>query len=151
VNELLADALAAQGDRQRWILEHWPHVVEYSQLRTAIDSPQVDVDGLLAALDTSGRPALARAVNSGEPWLARTAAALATSDGLNPGAVWILGDVAEHRERWSIDDPAPLGSGASDPEQAAERELLRFAIEARLNTAEVAEPVQTDVALGLEV
>ena len=151
VNELLADALAAQGDRQRWILEHWPHVVEYAQLRTAIDSPQVDVDGPLAALDTGGRPALARAINSGEPWLARTAAALATPDGLDPDALGMLSDIAEHRERWSIDDPAPLGPGAWDPEQAAERELLRSAIEHRVSTAEVAEPVRIDGDLGLEV
>ena len=26
--EMLTDALAAQGERRRWILEHWPHVVE---------------------------------------------------------------------------------------------------------------------------
>lgn len=152
INELLADALAAQGDRQRWILEHWPHVVEYAQLRAAIDSPQVDVDELLAVLDTQGRPALARAINSGEPWLARTAAAMATTGGLAPGALGVLDDIAEYRERWSIDDPEPLGAGAWEAEQAAERELLRSAVEQRLSTALAAESVRTDVAdLGLEL
>lgn len=151
VNELLAEALAAQGDRQRWILEHWPYVVEYAQLHMAIDSPQVDVDGLLAALDTRTRPALARAISAREAWLARTAAALATPDGLDPGALGILGDIAEHRKRWSIEDSMPLGSGSWDPDQAAERELLRSAVEHWLSTAEVAEPVRTDVDLGLEL
>ena len=151
VNELLADALAAHGDRQRWILEHWPHVVEYAQLRSAIDSPQVDVDGLLAELETQGRPALARAINSGEPWLARTAPPMETTGGLAPGVLGVLGDIAEYRERWSIDDPEPLGTGAWDAEQAAERELLRSAIEHRLRTTEVAEPRQADVGFDLEV
>lgn len=35
--ELLADALAAQDARTRWILAHWPHVVEYAELGRALD------------------------------------------------------------------------------------------------------------------
>lgn len=31
-DELLRNALAQQGDRRRWILEHWPHIVEASEL-----------------------------------------------------------------------------------------------------------------------
>ena len=38
VGELLTDALAAQDDRRRWILEHWPHIVEYAQVRSASTS-----------------------------------------------------------------------------------------------------------------
>ncbi len=30
--EVLRDALAQQGDRRRWILEHWPHIVESFEL-----------------------------------------------------------------------------------------------------------------------
>lgn len=151
-NELLADALATQGDRQRWILEHWPHVVEYAQLRRAIDdSLQLDVDGCLERLDTARRPALARAINSAEPWLHRVAAALATPDGLDPIAVGILGDIAEHRERWSIVGPAPLGTEAWEPEQAVERALLRSAIEERSSVAAVVPPAHSYMDLALEV
>ena len=36
--DVLRDALAQQGDRRRWILEHWPHIVESVEL----DSLAVD-------------------------------------------------------------------------------------------------------------
>ena len=35
--QLLADALAAQDARTRWILAHWPHVVEYAETTRALD------------------------------------------------------------------------------------------------------------------
>ena len=151
VNELLTDALSTQNDRQRWILEHWPHVVEYAQLRTTIDAPGPDLDGLLSAIETAGRPALVRAVESGEPWLHRVAAALATPEGLDVGAVSLLGDIAEHRQRWDIHEPFPLGSAAWDPEQATERQLLRIAIEERSHTVEDSSAMPESLALGLEV
>ena len=34
--ELLADATAGQGDRQRWILEHWPHIVESAEVDASL-------------------------------------------------------------------------------------------------------------------
>ena len=30
--EILRDALSQQGDRRRWILEHWPHIVESAEI-----------------------------------------------------------------------------------------------------------------------
>lgn len=36
--ELLADALAAQDVRTRWLLAHWPHVVEYAETSRALDN-----------------------------------------------------------------------------------------------------------------
>ena len=45
--ELLADALAAQDVRTRWILAHWPHVVEYAETTTAVETlTEVEIDGL---------------------------------------------------------------------------------------------------------
>ena len=43
--ELLADALAAQDVRTRWILAHWPHVVEYAEVGRGIEA---GADGLAA-------------------------------------------------------------------------------------------------------
>lgn len=36
--QLLADALAAQDVRTRWILAHWPHVVEYAETTRELES-----------------------------------------------------------------------------------------------------------------
>ena len=36
--ELLADALRAQDARTRWILAHWPHVVEYAEIGRALEA-----------------------------------------------------------------------------------------------------------------
>ena len=30
--EILRDALTQQGDRRRWILEHWPHIIESAEI-----------------------------------------------------------------------------------------------------------------------
>lgn len=36
--QLLADALTAQDTRTRWILAHWPHVVEYAETARALEA-----------------------------------------------------------------------------------------------------------------
>jgi len=36
--QLLTDALAAQDARTRWILAHWPHVVEYAEAGRALEA-----------------------------------------------------------------------------------------------------------------
>jgi conjugative relaxase-like TrwC/TraI family protein len=45
--QLLADALAAQDVRTRWILARWPHVVEYAETSRALDevTQRLEVDG----------------------------------------------------------------------------------------------------------
>ena len=50
-DDLLGDALAQQGDRRRWILEHWPHIVESAELDVSVaagapDELLVDVPAL---------------------------------------------------------------------------------------------------------
>ena len=45
--ELLADALAAQDVRRRWILAHWPYVVEYAETTSSLEamiSPTLDIE-----------------------------------------------------------------------------------------------------------
>ncbi len=130
VADLLSDALAAQGDRQRWILEHWPHIVEYVEVRHAIETPGREVEDVVAAVVASGNPQLAQAANAADPWLIRLVAQLVPSEDTVPvESIRLLGDVASYRERWHVDHPDPLGVSAWDPEQAAERELLATAVQ----------------------
>jgi conjugative relaxase-like TrwC/TraI family protein len=55
-DELLRNALAQQGDRRRWILEHWPHIVESAEIEglnvvvAETELPAVD-DRLVLELD----------------------------------------------------------------------------------------------------
>ncbi|MFZ6003039.1 MAG: MobF family relaxase [Actinomycetota bacterium] len=130
IADLLSEALATQGDRQRWILEHWPHIVEYAEVRQAIETPGPEVEDLLAALRESANAQVAQAAAAAEPWLIRLATHLARSDGtLRSESIELLGEVVEYRHRWHIDDVDVLGVSAWEPEQAAERQLLATAVQ----------------------
>jgi conjugative relaxase-like TrwC/TraI family protein len=130
VTELLSEALATQGERQRWVLEHWPHIVEYAEVRQAIETPGPEVEQLLAELRASQDSQLVQAATEAEPWLIRLAARLVPSEGmLGAESTALLGDVAHYRQRWHIDHPDPLGVSAWQTEQAAERQLLATAMQ----------------------
>ncbi len=132
IAQLLTDALAAQGERRQWILEHWPHVVEYAQITAATDQGLAGpgLTNVLDALTGDSNQHLARAANEGEPWLVTLASRLTGADHDAPAAdvAQLLGDVASYRRRWDITHPDPLGIAAHDPEQAAERTLLSHAV-----------------------
>ena len=55
--ELLRDALSGQADRRAWILEHWPHVVEFQEIDRSIAESatsldlEVETDELESALE----------------------------------------------------------------------------------------------------
>ena len=133
VAEMLTDALAAQGERRQWILEHWPHVVEYAQIADTIDRGLAgpDLTSVLDALTGASNHYLAAAANEREPWLVTLASRLTAADHDGPTAdiAQLLGDVAGYRHRWDITHPDPLGTAAHDPEQTAERMLLSHAID----------------------
>lgn len=133
VAQLLTDALAAQGERRQWILEHWPHVVEYAQITDATDRELAgpELTSVLDVLTSASNQHLARAANEREPWLVTLASQLtaADHDGPTVDVAQLLGDVAGYRHRWDITHPDPLGTAAHDPEQTAERMLLSHAID----------------------
>lgn len=133
IAELLTDALAAQGERRQWILEHWPHVVEYAQITDTIDRDLAGPDpaGVLGTLTGDSNQHLARAASDGQPWLATIASRLTAADQDTPTAdvAQLPGDIAGYRHRWHITHPDPLGTAAHDPEQAAERMLLSLAVD----------------------
>lgn len=151
VAELLTDALAGQGERRRWILEHWPHVVEYAQITATIDTGFAgpEVTAVLTGLSTASNPRLAHAADEGAPWLVTLAAQVIPADGspATAGAVQLLGDVAGYRHRWDVTHPEPLGLAAADPEQAAERTLLTIAID---HAHDHAHPDRTPAVAGAE-
>lgn len=132
IAQLLTDALAAQGERRQWILEHWPHVVEYVQITDTFDRGLAgpDLTNVLDALTREGNQHLARAANEREPWLVSLASRLtvADHDGPTTDVAQLLGDVAGYRHRWDISHPDPLGVAARNPEQTAERMVLSHAI-----------------------
>jgi hypothetical protein len=131
--ELLREALGSQGERRRWILEHWPQVVEYAEINHTIDQGLAgpDLIPILDALAGSGHPRLAAAAAAIEPWLVNLTAQLIAPDDLRagPAAERLLADVASYRHRWAVTGPAPLGDGARDSDQAAERTVLSLAVD----------------------
>jgi conjugative relaxase-like TrwC/TraI family protein len=131
--ELLRDALAVQGERRRWILEHWPHVVEYAEITRTLtaDAAGPDVSLVLATLGRSAHPHLAAAADAGERWLVSLAGQVVVLDasGVDPATERLLADVADYRHRWGIAGPDPLGDGAVDVDHAAERAVLSVAID----------------------
>jgi conjugative relaxase-like TrwC/TraI family protein len=125
----LTDALQTQGNRRDWILEHWPHVVEYTEVRAAITSGHhaPDLPALRDRLSAESRStALGRALDGQDPWLDRTLCRL-----VEPHATEVSGPVrqllerlADYRAAWAIEDPTPLGPAPRHPAQAAALDAL---------------------------
>lgn len=132
--ELLQAALATQGERRRWILEHWPHVVEAAEVDHTLrqGTAGVDPDPIVAALAESDDPLVVAAASGDEPdaWLVTLAAQLVSDDAtdLDRHVERLITDVAQYRDRWQIVSPDPLGDAAVDLDQADERALLTLAI-----------------------
>jgi conjugative relaxase-like TrwC/TraI family protein len=112
--ELLAAALETQGERRDWILEHWPHVIEHHQVRTAVDAGHHAPD-LAALADQLGhaRPGLAlrTALDNHEPWLDRALCRLVPphTTTINDTNHQLLERLADYRTAWGIEDDQPLG------------------------------------------
>ena len=130
--ELLREALANRGERRRWILEHWPHVVEYAQITRTLAHGLAgpDVPRLLTTLAASPHRQLAAAADAGEAWLVTLTGQLVAPDAASadPATQRLLADVAGYRHRWAVTGATPLGEGTFDVDQAAERTVLTLAI-----------------------
>lgn len=130
--QLLTEALATQGERRRWILDHWPHVVEAAEIDTVLGTGAagVDPEHVLATLAASDNPVLAAAAAEADAWLVNLAAQLVGTDAndIEPHVEQLLDDVARYRERWQVNGPDPLGDAAVDLDQADERRLLTLAL-----------------------
>jgi hypothetical protein len=129
---MLEDALAAQGQRRRWILEHWPHVVEAAEITRTLDhhAAGAETPPLLATLARSPRLDLAADAADAEPWLVTLVSHLADPDDtrVDAGFEQLLGDIAQYRRRWNVTGPEPLGTAARDVDQDDHRRVLDAAL-----------------------
>lgn len=131
--ELLDDALATQRDRRAWILEHWPHVVEHAELCAHDPQHRAELADTFGDVDLINAPHLARALERHEPWLTNIVSHH-PEQCAEPNMVSLLDQIADHRDRWHVDGPDPLGIAATSPEQRIERQLLATALDQHLDT-----------------
>ena len=135
--QLLQDALATQGARRTWILEHWPHVVEAAEIDHTIRNGRAgpDITKLIETLATASDQRLAMSAADREPWLVTLAAQLVADDStpVGPNIERLLADVASYRHRWDVTGTDPLGDGATDIDQVMHRDLLTDAIDRALD------------------
>ena len=69
--ETLKTALETQHARRHWILEHWPHIVEYAEITNTLTHRLwgPDTAAILENLAPEPARALGSAVAAGEPWI----------------------------------------------------------------------------------
>jgi len=131
VSQALDQALAAQGQRRDWILEHWPHIVEHAEITRTLSGHAAGPDlgpllDQLALLDVTGRDGtnpralLAAAARTNQAWLRVVLGHLAPPDAdhVTPPVVELLIAVAAYRDRWHVTHLSPLGLAADTDEQA---------------------------------
>lgn len=143
--DLIDGALASQRDRRAWILEHWPHVVEHAEL-CAHDAHRVaSLDDIYRHHDLTGTPHLVAALERGDTWLANLTAAH-PDHCTAPQVVTLLEQIAEHRDRWQLDGPDPLGIAATSPEQRIERQLLAIAVDQHFHAPDMQPEIHERIA-----
>jgi hypothetical protein len=128
--EALADIVEHQRGRRDWILEHWPHIVEFAEVTQTLDAGLwgPDVDSIIANLDPDPSSAFADSVAGEEPWLRLAIGRLASqwTTELHDGAATLLHDIADYRVRSGASGIDPLGDGPMPVDQEGDREdLLR--------------------------
>lgn len=151
--EVLKAALDNQHARRHWILEHWPHIVEYAEVTNTLTNQLWGPDSttILSNLVPETGSALAAAVAADEQWLPIAVGTLAPqwATKLEPDAAVQLRAIADYRQRWSVTSTQPLGATPATPDQLGEREHLRQLL---THTPEV--PVvraDTSVSRGLDL
>ena len=109
--ELLAQAAAQVDQRQRWIIDNWPHVVEFQEINRTLATGSWGPDtGLLAAITGPADDPLIDAITHHDPWLRQALSELVDRDAtwLTRDDVEALGAIADTRHRLGIAPAAPL-------------------------------------------
>ncbi|MDO8363856.1 MAG: AAA family ATPase [Actinomycetota bacterium] len=126
--ETLKGALDTQHARRHWILEHWPHIVEYAEIANTLINQLwgPDTAAILNNLAPEPGSALAGAVAADEPWLPIAIGGLAPqwATELELGAGVQLHAIADYRQRWNVTGSQPLGRSPADSDQLAAHEHL---------------------------
>ena len=128
--EALNAALDTQGARRDWILANWPHVVEYAEITSAIETRSYgpDLHDLRTNLKlTSTSAPLRDAIDSGEQWVDRALCSLVgrTATMVNRDVRQVLEDLADYRAGWGIESADPIGGV---PTAAAQLARLRAVV-----------------------
>lgn len=114
--------------RRHWILEHWPHIVEYAEITNTLTQQLwgPDTTTILGNLVPEPGSALAAAVAADEHWLPIAVGRLAPqwATDLDPDAAVRLLAIADYRQRWSVTSTQPLGASATHPQAETEQRLL---------------------------
>jgi conjugative relaxase-like TrwC/TraI family protein len=124
----LEQALDTQTIRRHWILEHWPHIIEYAEVTQTIEHRLwgPDTHTILTNTPAEHGTPLADAITSREPWLRHAINQLAPqwATNLDDSTVNYLHAIANYRQRWNITSNPPLGAIPTNPQQAAEHDQL---------------------------
>ncbi len=121
--QLLAAATQTQRDRQTWIIEHWPHIVEAVEVTRSLESGThgPDIATLAdAVIQTTSNPALSDAAELRDTWLAAALNAVVHRNDTwidNATLTW-LEDIADYRTTNNIITRDPLGVRPFDADQA---------------------------------
>jgi hypothetical protein len=129
VDEILHAATATRDARQHWILEHWPHVVEYAEINDTLaqQSWGPDTRQLLDGLDEfDTNDDLRDSIDAEAPWLQAAMCALDTHDAdqLTDAQIDWLNDVANYRSTHHVTSRDPLGAIPDDADRNAAFDAL---------------------------
>lgn len=123
--EALADIVEHQRGRRDWILEHWPHIIEFAEVTQTLDAGLwgPDLDSIIANLDPDPRSTLADSIAGDEPWLRLAIGRLASqwTTGLDGEATNLLHDIADYRVRSGASGIDPISDGPMSAEADDER------------------------------
>jgi hypothetical protein len=109
--ELLARAATQVDQRQRWIIDNWPHVVEFQEINRTLATGGWGPDPrLLASITGPADDPLIDAITHQDPWLRQALGELVDRDAawLSRDDVEVLGAIADTRHRRGIRPGAPL-------------------------------------------
>jgi hypothetical protein len=109
--ELLARAATQVDQRQRWIIDNWPHVVEFQEINRTLATGGWGPDPrLLASITGPADDPLIDAITHQDPWLRQALGELVDRDAtwLTRDDVETLGAIADTRHRRGIAPTAPL-------------------------------------------
>ncbi len=134
----LADALtiaaASQDERRRWILTHWPHVVEAAEVHRQLDhvgGPDLYdlIDQLPAAAAAAGVAADTDWVNDPPTWVCAALGQIAGDYGVDVDAARLLARIAAYRDQHHVTSADPLGPEPLDLDHATHRDRLAREVE----------------------
>jgi conjugative relaxase-like TrwC/TraI family protein len=158
VGPTLDQALAGQGARRDWILQHWPHVVEHAEITRTLAAGNAgpslgllldELADLYPPSDDEATPhaLLADAARTNQSWLRTLLGHLVAPDAehVDIPVADLLALTAAHRAQWHVAGPTPFGPAATDVHQARQAAELLHAIRTTISQHATAGPERTEI------